>query len=76
MEIKTTAQAKRKAITMFTINNPGVTFQVKTLEPITTVKYPTGMQTKRAVFEFSADGYRPTKMAFEIYNLGFSLTKC
>jgi hypothetical protein len=76
MHIKTTEQAKQKAISMFTANNPGITFQIKTVAPLTTVKYPTGMQSKRATFEFTADGFRPTKMALEIYSLGVSLTKC
>jgi hypothetical protein len=76
MQIKTTEQAKKKAIAMFTANNPGVTFQIKTIDPIATIKYPTGMKSKRATFEFTADGFRPTKMALEIYSLGVSLTKC
>ncbi len=72
----TTIQAKRNAIEMFKSSNRGVKkFTVKTVQPVKKVRYPTGITATRAVFQFTADGYRPTNMAYEIGQLGTSLTK-
>lgn len=73
----TNAQAERKAVKLFKSSNPGVDFTIKMVEPLKSVKYPTGVKSKIAVFEFSAPGYRTSKMLLEISsNFGNSLTRC